>query len=263
MRVHDVGAEAAVPEAERKLRILVVDDEPGVRTSLAANLELEGYEVMEAADGFIALELCRQHAFDLVITDMMMPGLTGLDTFRGIKKLRPEAVVVFITAFAGQDLLDGAVDEGAYTVVFKPVKMEKMLRITARALKRKNVLIVDDSVVFAEGLVALLRDVGLRVAVVDSGAKALSAIAEDDIDVCVVDLVMPEMDGLETSARLRAMNKDITVIGITGTTDTLLVDKLLGAGAYSCLHKPFPVSELVHTIARVRGEEHRAKIISP
>src|SRR4051812_37130854 len=110
-------------------RILVVDDEEGLRTSLAANLELEGYEVHEASDGARAIELVQAEDFDLVITDVRMPGIDGIDTFREIRKIRPGVAVVMMTAFTTERLIDKALDEGVYTVVTKPFAMDRIIEL--------------------------------------------------------------------------------------------------------------------------------------
>ncbi|HUS67503.1 MAG TPA: response regulator, partial [Kofleriaceae bacterium] len=76
--------------------VLLVDDEEGLRTTLAANLELDGFDVVEAADGIEALAHARRRAFDLVVTDIRMPGMNGVDLFRAIRGLHPRVPVVLM-----------------------------------------------------------------------------------------------------------------------------------------------------------------------
>src|SRR4051812_14568141 len=115
-------------------RILVVDDEEGLRQSLAANLELEGYEVIEASNGYDAIELVERMPFDLVITDVRMPGINGVDAFREMRKLRPDIGVLVMTAFTLEKLVDEALGEGVYTVVTKPFAMDQLIGLVARVV---------------------------------------------------------------------------------------------------------------------------------
>ena len=69
------------------LKILVVDDEDSLRISLASILELEGYEVKMAEDGYKAIELAKQEDFDIIFSDIRMPGISGTETFKEIKKI--------------------------------------------------------------------------------------------------------------------------------------------------------------------------------
>src|SRR5439155_27260032 len=105
------------PSGGRPLkRVLLVDDDDGVRLSLSANLELEGFDVVEAKNGEEAIALARSGDFDLVITDVRMPGINGVDTFRAIRKHKPDLAVVIMTGFALESLLDEAQSEGTYAV---------------------------------------------------------------------------------------------------------------------------------------------------
>jgi DNA-binding NtrC family response regulator len=235
-------------------RILVVDDEEGLRQSLAANLELEGYEVVEAGGGRQAVDLVRESNFDLVITDMRMPGLDGLDTFRELRKLRPEIPVVIMTAFSLEMLVSGALSEGVYTVVTKPFDIAGILGLVARALDRCLVLVIDDNEKHAELTVLALRAVGMRAEAVHDGPSAVRFVRDAGVDVVVLDLIMPGMDGVQTYEEIRRLDGSIAVIAVSGHSVPEMMHRLMSLGGYACLRKPFETSELVRAIARARGE---------
>src|SRR5438093_6087569 len=94
-------------------RILVVDDEVNARTALAELLRDEGYAVETAADGFKALPKLDDFAPDLVLTDLKMPGLDGLELMRKARERDPERAVVVMTAFGAVDTAVKAMREGA------------------------------------------------------------------------------------------------------------------------------------------------------
>ncbi|HTN90143.1 MAG TPA: response regulator [Sorangium sp.] len=235
-------------------RVLVVDDEEGMRATLAANLELEGYEVVEARDGAHALALARQQRFELVLSDVKMPGLNGVETFRELKRIQPGLTVVLMTAFAIEKLIEEGIGEGVYAVIYKPFSMEHLVRIVARALESRPVLVVDDLPDVAETIVAGLRAAGLRAEAAYDGYTAIQRARDETVDVCVLDLVMPALDGVKTYEQLRCMSKQIRVIAMTGHAPPEMIHAFTSRGGYACLHKPFDVRELVHAIARARSD---------
>ncbi|WP_437477042.1 response regulator [Sorangium sp. So ce1014] len=235
-------------------RVLVVDDEEGMRTTLAANLELEGYEVVEARDGVHALELAGQQAFTLVLSDVRMPGLNGVETFRELKRIQPELTVVLMTAFALEKLIEEAIVEGVYTVIYKPFSMDHLARVIARAVDAPAVLVVDDIPKVADSIVSVLRAAGLSAHAVHDGRTAVQHVIERSVDVCVLDIVMPDQDGVATCAQMRGLKKRVTVIAMTGHSVPEMVSAIMSKGGYTCLRKPFDARELIHTIARARGD---------
>src|SRR5262249_40212433 len=156
------------------------------------NLELEGYEVVQAPDGRRALQLFEQEPFDLVITDVRMPGLNGVDLFREIRRLRPGTEVVMMTAFAVERLLEDALQEGVYTVLHKPFFMEHIQKIISRAIRGPLVLVVD-APEDAESIASGLRAAGLRAEAAYDGHAALERARQGAVDVCV--LALPSQDG--------------------------------------------------------------------
>jgi two-component system, NtrC family, response regulator HydG len=234
-------------------RVLVVDDEKGVRTTLAANLELEGYEVVEAESGFRAVELAKERPFEVVITDMRMPGMNGLETFREIRKVRPDTAVVLMTGFALEKLLEEGVNEGAYAVLQKPFSMDLAAKVVARAALSQLVLVVDDAPMIADTLASALGAAGLRAESVHDGESAVEVVRERDVDVCVLDLVMPGKDGLAACEEILAAKPDTVIIAMTAHSAERLIAAVLDKGGYACLRKPFSVTDLIQTIARARA----------
>lgn len=120
-------------------RILVIDDDPDVRQSLRKILTRAGYDVVEAADGTVGVELQHREPADVIITDIFMPGLDGLQTMRQLKK---EGSLVKVIAVSGgdrtgtMDLREHAKLLGAFKVLAKPFEMQDVLDAVKEALGR-------------------------------------------------------------------------------------------------------------------------------
>jgi DNA-binding NtrC family response regulator len=124
------------PERER---ILVVEDQAGMRSFLAAALEDAGYEVVAAADGRAALRLLDEQDVQLVLTDLKMPGADGMAVLRHAQKVQPEAPVLVLTAFGSIEAAVAAMKEGAADFLTKPVDSPEVLALTvARALEGRR-----------------------------------------------------------------------------------------------------------------------------
>jgi len=125
-------------------RLLVVDDEPSMREFLEILLAQEGYQVATAASGEEGLKIYRQLEPDLILTDVKMPGMSGLDLIREIHALDASIPIIAITAYASADDAIRAVREGAYDYLSKPFQIEDLRIIIrnaleARRLRRENV----------------------------------------------------------------------------------------------------------------------------
>lgn len=118
------------------LRILVVDDEAAIREALQRILEGEGYSVHSCAGGFGAMHLLQERELDLIITDLKMPGMDGLEVLRAVKALQPEVPVIMITGYATVDTAVEAMKSGAFDYLSKPFDPEQFLEKVGEALKQ-------------------------------------------------------------------------------------------------------------------------------
>jgi DNA-binding NtrC family response regulator len=121
-------------------RILVCDDQEMMRDSLASTLVREGHEVTAASDGSIALQRLSAAKFDLLITDLKMPRMTGLELLAEAKKLRPEMPVVIMTAFATVQTAVDAMKQGAYDYIQKPFDGEEIKMLVDRTLEHNRLI---------------------------------------------------------------------------------------------------------------------------
>jgi two-component system response regulator FlrC len=122
-------------------RILVADDEEGVRSYIAECLELAGHTVVQAADGEVALRLVSAQAFDLMITDLRMPKIDGMTLLRTVRPQQPELEVVVLTAHGAVATAVEAMKLGAFDYLQKPIDSPAQIRLIAeRALERRQLL---------------------------------------------------------------------------------------------------------------------------
>ena len=111
--------------------VLVVDDEPGMRDTLMAILEIHGYRVSSAPDGETAVIAIREGAFDVVVMDVRMPGRDGVSVLEEMGDPPPH--VILMTAYAQEERLRAAVNANAFAIVHKPFDTRRMLRLVADA----------------------------------------------------------------------------------------------------------------------------------
>src|SRR4249920_3689964 len=140
-------AEPAAPATDRRPpRILVVDDERSMRELLAIVLRREGYEVLLAENGRGAIDLLEREPVDLLISDIQMPDLSGVDVLRAAKKIDQDIVGIMITAFASNETAVEAMRLGACDYLIKPfdvdlLKMKVREKIENRQIRQENVLL--------------------------------------------------------------------------------------------------------------------------
>jgi response regulator RpfG family c-di-GMP phosphodiesterase len=121
-----------------KPRVLVVDDEKFIRDILADFLSLEGYTVRTAQDGSAAITELRNAPYDLVITDLKMPKLGGLDLLKEISICYPETLTVIMTGFGTVETAIDAMKQGAYDYILKPFKAEEIVHIVQRGIEKRR-----------------------------------------------------------------------------------------------------------------------------
>jgi excisionase family DNA binding protein len=125
---------AARPAPEHRPRILVVDDEAGIRELLAKTLAVAEYDVDLAAGGQEALERLHREQYDLVITDLRMPGVDGLTLIREARRYMPQLPIIIITGYSTEASAIEAINLGVNGYLTKPFRVPKVLSVAAKAL---------------------------------------------------------------------------------------------------------------------------------
>jgi DNA-binding response OmpR family regulator len=116
-------------------KLMVVDDDPALRETLELALTCEGHDVITAESGQRAIETARDHDVDLVLTDLRMGDMDGLETLRAIKALKPSTRVMVITAFASDETEAELRRSGAVGIVMKPFALAELYAAVRRALE--------------------------------------------------------------------------------------------------------------------------------
>ena len=115
-------------------RILVVEDDPEMRSLLKDFMEEEGIEVASVEDGSEAFRRLARENFDLIITDIRMPGLSGLDILPGLKQIRPRSPVIAITAFGSEEIHRRAMENGADAYLEKPLHLAELKKLVQQMI---------------------------------------------------------------------------------------------------------------------------------
>ena len=120
--------------------VLVVDDEAANLTSLEKIFQREGFRVLTATGAKRALELVRSHRVEVVLTDLMMPGVSGLELMRAVKQILPDIEVVMMTAYGTVETAVQAMRDGAYDFVEKPLKRMTIVKSVRKAAERQSLV---------------------------------------------------------------------------------------------------------------------------
>ena len=122
------------PDNKENAKILVIDDEQGWRDLFAWELSSRGYEFTMAESGFAAVEICKNQTFDLIITDIKMPGMDGVDTFLAIRKVQPHVRIILMTGYAVDDRIQKGLSSKATVCIRKPFEFDLMMETIQQSL---------------------------------------------------------------------------------------------------------------------------------
>jgi DNA-binding NtrC family response regulator len=124
--------------SNRKSSILIVDDDRSIRTTLAAILEQDGYEVDTAENGAQAIEKSNDRSFDLALVDMRLPDMMGTDLLNRMKERTPKTAKIMVTGYPSMQNAISAVNEGADAYIVKPVGAEILLETIRKHLQKRQ-----------------------------------------------------------------------------------------------------------------------------
>lgn len=125
---------------KKDFKILVVDDDEIARDVVSLSLQRDGYSVISACDGLSAMQILDLEDMDLVITDLRMPGASGMDVLKRSVKNNPDTAVVILTAYGTLDTAIEAIKEGAYDYLTKPFNIQEIVILAARAYERADLI---------------------------------------------------------------------------------------------------------------------------
>ncbi|HLI83505.1 MAG TPA: response regulator [Bryobacteraceae bacterium] len=237
--------------------ILVVEDQPEVLALAAAALRRCGYTVLSAAGGEEALRFASTfpEKIDLLLTDVVMPGMDGRTLASRLKAERPDIHILFMSGYTENAITNRPVPDAEVSYLQKPFTPDalalKVRQVLGPRALSANLLVVDDDESVRTLLRDLLRSAGFVVWEAANGRQAAQIAAQEDVDLVLTDLAMPEQDGIELIASLHMRKPSLKVIAMSGAFggDMLPVAKNLGAAA--TLRKPISRDALLRTIHEV------------
>jgi two-component system response regulator HydG len=249
-----------------KSRILVVDDNEDFCHNVTDILELRNYEVATTSNGFKALEMVERNGFDLVLMDIKMPGMDGLETFKKIKEIAPTTPVIMITAYAVEDLVKEALREGAFGALKKPLDFDRLFKLIEAAIAEGTlILVVDDDENLCASLKDSLSEKGNRVCIAYDGNTAIEKTHENNFDIILIELGLPVLNGLETYLAIRDIRPKVAAIIISGFLQEMsgLAQQALQENAYACLEKPIDMDKLTALLERIKEQKARNTLEKP
>ncbi|MFH1293740.1 MAG: response regulator [Pseudomonadota bacterium] len=239
---------------------LILDDDQAIRLSLEKLVKREFLRPLLAADAKTALEILSQEEIDIVILDINLPDMDGLEVLKKIKEKKPECQVIVITGQGTREIAIQSLRRGAIDYLEKPIEMEEFSAALGRAqeqmaeredLQYKNrLLVIDDEEAIVEPMIIFLKRKGYEVAYALNGKEGLKIIENSKVDVLITDINMGDMDGIEVLKRAKRLCPDIEGIMVTGFRDQELAIKSLRAGAIDYMVKPFNLGELLFSVER-------------
>ncbi len=260
------------------IRVLVAEDSDMQRQILVSNLKAEGLGVDSAVNGRDALALARKGGYDILVTDVEMPHMSGLELTRAVRAdpALSEMPILMLTTLAGFEQVKEGFDAGASDYLVKPHKGERELFLEEvvhrvygllqknRAVGSKRALVVDDSQMTRRLVAGAMKEAGFAVTTAEDGLQAREYLENPGSampDIVVTDLEMPVMDGLRLTHFIKndARLRDLPVVILSGTTEHEHRVLGRGFGSEAFISKPFSEEKLLVTVEQVLSRRRLEK----
>ncbi len=251
-------------ESLLNIKVLIVDDNVISGEVFKNYLATITSHVSFVGSGEEALNLCRENDYDLIILDLVMEGMDGIDTWRAISRIYQQEnlpKVILATVYNRDSILQSALEVGIKEVITKPIPRStmynsvcnvynKMVRPSNKfmnnelpkgfdSIRGSRILVVDDNDINREVINDILSKEGFKVEEAVDGNEAIVKVQESDIDLVLMDLHMPGKDGLESTIEIRSLGySDIPIIALSADVVGNITSKVKEAGMNDYLTKP-------------------------
>ena len=238
-------------------RIMIVDDDVNFADTTADLLNERGFDCIGVHSGHEAIHKVREMVFDVILLDVRMPVMNGIETYKEIKKINPDVVIIFVTAYRMDELAKDALKEGKYGLVYKPIDINKIIKVIERSKKGGAlIMIVDDDRNTCETFKNNLEEHGYIVTTALNGDDAITIAKERPHEIIFIDVKLPPLNGLVTYLDMKKINPDVVAVMITGYREEMeeIVTTAIDHGAYGCLYKPFGVDEVIDIVEKITNK---------
>jgi putative two-component system response regulator len=249
----------------KKLRILIVDDSVVVRSVLSKELLRSGVEVTQAENGQQALDIALSKELDLIITDVEMPVMGGIELCRKLKSnTRTQQIpIVILSSLDKEEDIKRGYKAGASTYITKTQAKESLIETIETVLHKttfqrgRMILVVDDSSTVRRLVEKGLKEVGFKVAQAENGRVALETLKNEKPDLILSDIDMPEMNGEDFCQAVHAdpVQASIPFVVMSANNDRPIMRRMLQLGADAYLVKPFNIDQLVITVEKLLSDK--------
>ena len=246
------------------LKILIVDDHPGMRVTLVDILEDEGFSVDAAESGEIAIELCQKNKYDIILMDVRMPGIDGVETFRKIKNFAEFTRVIMMSAYTVEELRREALNEGAVAFLQKPLDVGRVIQLIREA-EHPPVLIVMRDEEERERLSDQLKDDNYRTYVSSTAEEALELARQVRFSLIMIDTKLKNTTGLDLYLTLKQITPTSVTIMLAETDKHFLAqaEEAVRQSAYTFLKKPLDLDRLLSILDKLRRQQRSSFIEKP
>lgn len=236
--------------ASDQFHVLIVDDDPDLPALLTAALNEKGIIVTFCKDGMDALKSIIRQKPDLIMLDIMMPGLTGHEVLARLKKdpsMMDIPIIMLSQSTQDHDLVN-SIRSGAIDYINKPFLTANIVARIDNILNAagRTIVIADNDPMMVHLLKSKFEYEGYRVITAGDGQKALDLIAKYKPDLVLLDIIMPALDGTAVIHRMRQFpkTKDVPVLIMSTRTEKEDIEEGLSSGAQDYIPKPFSVDEV-------------------
>ena len=240
----------------KREKILIVDDEANMRRTLADILADEGYDVTTAATGEEAVELCEKGEHRVILMDVRMPGIGGVEAFRKIRRHQEGVRVILMSAFSVDALKEAALDEGAVAFLAKPLNLEKVIDLVDE-VKETAILVVEDDEKTAGLLSENLKEDGYRVTIAKTAHDALELVEQIRFDLVFLDANLPSMNGLELYLAIKKVTPSAVAIMISDMEKEFeeIAREAVRRNAYTIVRKPLDIDHILGMLERITRKQ--------
>lgn len=244
-----------------KLKILVVDDDQNMAHTLSDILSISGYDPIEAHSPEAALAIINERKIDCVLTDVRMPGMSGVELFEEIHKIKENLPVVLMSAYARNEEIKQGLKQGAIGLLTKPLEISQLLRLLSILSNERCIAIIDDDPVFCKTLEEILTRRGFTVCYVND-PKRIGEVISQKVQCVLLDMKLKGISGQEVLGKIRRDYEDIPVLLITSYRDEMAeaIETALAMEAIACLYKPLDIPKLIQKLEEILVDQMKKEI---